>query len=80
LDEEVDMDGVRILGLGNMPGRACENASQMYSANLGALVEHFWNDEEKTFELNLDDEIMQGCLVTHNGEIQNQMIKDLRNA
>jgi len=80
LDEEVDINGVRILGLGNMPGRACENASQMYSANLGALVEHFWNDDDKVFELNLDDEIMQGCLVTHNGEIQNQMIKDLRNA
>ncbi len=80
LNEEVDVNGVRILGLGNLPGRACQNASQMYSANLGALVEHFWNDDEKAFELKLDDEIIQGCLVTHNGEIQNQMIKDLRNA
>jgi NAD(P) transhydrogenase subunit alpha len=76
LDQEVDLDGVRIVGLGNMPGRVSQNASQMYSANLSAMVEHFWNDEEKTFKLNLEDEIMAGCLVTHDGSVQSQMIKD----
>jgi NAD(P) transhydrogenase subunit alpha len=76
LDQEVDVNGVRIIGLGNMPGRVSQNASQMYSANLAAMVEHFWNDEEKTFKLNLEDEIMAGCLVTHEGSIQSQMIRD----
>jgi H+-translocating NAD(P) transhydrogenase subunit alpha len=76
VDEEVEVDGVRILGLGNLPGRTCENASQMYSANLVALVEHFWDKEDNVFTLNLEDEIMRGCLVTQNGEIQNTMIKE----
>lgn len=76
VDEEVDVNGVRILGLGNLPGRTCENASQMYSANLVALVEHFWDKEAKQFTLNLEDEIMRGCLVTQDGAIQNTMIKE----
>jgi H+-translocating NAD(P) transhydrogenase subunit alpha len=76
VDEIVDVKGVRIMGLGNLPGRTCENASQMYSANLTALVEHFWHKEDNLFTLNLEDEIMQGCLVTHQGDIQNTIIKE----
>jgi NAD(P) transhydrogenase subunit alpha len=76
VDEEVDINGVRILGLGNLPGRTCENASQMYSANLLALVDHFWDEEAKELKLDLEDEIMRGCLITQNGEIQNTMIKE----
>lgn len=77
VDQEVDLNGVRIIGLGNLPGRVSENASQMYSANLGALIEHFWNDESKGMVLNLDDEIMQGCLITHQGEICHEQIRDI---
>lgn len=76
VDEEVDINGVRILGLSNLPGRTCENASQMYSANLVALIEHFWDEEAKALKLNTEDEIMEGCLVTQDGALQAPMIKD----
>lgn len=79
VDMEIDVNGVTIIGLGNLPGRVSTNASQMYSANLGNLVGHFWDDEEKTFTLNFEDEIINGCVVTHEGEIHNEMIKNLRN-
>ena len=79
VDMEIDVNGVTIIGLGNLPGRVSTNASQMYSANLGNLVGHFWDDEEKTFVLNFEDEIINGCVVTHEGEIHNEMIKNLRN-
>lgn len=77
-DKEVDINGVNVIGLANLPGRVCANASQMYSANLAALVEHFWDDESKEMMLDLDDEIMAGALVTHEGEIRHEMIKGLR--
>jgi len=32
-------------------------------------VEHFWDKQSQPFVLNLDDEILRGCLVTHRGEI-----------
>jgi len=78
LDEEVDIDGVRILGLGNLPGRVAVHASQMYSNNLVNFIESFWNTEEKKLELKLDDEIIRGCLITHNGAIVNETIKNLK--
>ena len=75
VNEEVTTDnGVRILGLGNLPGRVSVNASQMYSANLHNLLEEYWNNESKTFTLNLEDEIIKGCLVTHGGKIVNPML------
>ena len=77
LDEEVDVGGVKIVGLGNLPGHVCANASQMYSSNLGALIEHFWDDDKKEMVLDLEDEIMQGCLITHQGEIVHEQIRDL---
>jgi NAD(P) transhydrogenase subunit alpha len=73
-DQEVDVNGVRIIGLANLPGRVAVNASQMFSANLFALVEAFWNAEEKRFSLNFEDDIIQGCVITHQGKIVNEMI------
>jgi NAD(P) transhydrogenase subunit alpha len=73
-DQEVDVNGVRIIGLANLPGRVAVNASQMFSANLFALVEAFWNAEEKRFSLNFEDDIIQGCVITHQGKIVNQVI------
>jgi NAD(P) transhydrogenase subunit alpha len=74
VDQEVDVDGVRIIGLGNLPGKVAVNASQMFSSNLYNLVEEFWNTEEKRFDLNFEDEIIKGCVITHQGEIVNEMI------
>lgn len=78
LDKEVDVDGVRVIGLANMPGHVAADASQMYSANVTALIDHFWDEENQTFELDIENEIIDGCLVTHDGEIRNEMIKGLR--
>jgi H+-translocating NAD(P) transhydrogenase subunit alpha len=80
VDKEVEVNGVRIIGLGNLPGRVAVHASQMYSANMSSFVETFWNKDEKKLILDWDDEIIQGCVITHEGEIRNEMIKKLRKA
>jgi NAD(P) transhydrogenase subunit alpha len=77
LGEEVDVNGVKVIGYGNMPGRVAFNASQMYSNNLGSFVDHFWDKEAKTFCLNMEDEILKGCLITHDGQIINETIRNL---
>lgn len=69
-----DRRGVKIVGLANLPGCVPVHASQMYSSNITALLEEFWDRETKTFRLNLDDEIIQGCLVTHSGRIVNEKL------
>jgi NAD(P) transhydrogenase subunit alpha len=74
IGREVDVNGVRIIGLTNLPGKVAVNASQMFSSNLYNLVEDSWKADEKRFELNFEDEIIKGCVITHGGKIVNEMI------
>ncbi len=76
--EEVIIHGVRVIGLTNMPGRVAANASQMYSANLHNLLLEYWNKESKQFDLDMEDEIIKGCVITHDGALVNEMIKKAR--
>jgi NAD(P) transhydrogenase subunit alpha len=73
-DQVIDRNGVKIVGIANLPGRVPLHASQVYAANLVALVEEFWDKKEKTFMLKLDDEIIKGCLVTHGGKVVNEKL------
>lgn len=73
--ETVVEQGVKVLGLRNVPGLAPTPASEMYSNNLGNLLEHFWDKDARAFRLKPEDELMKGCLITHNGEIVNETIK-----
>ena len=75
LNEEVVANGVRIIGLGNLPGRVAVHASQMYSSNLYNFIEHFWNKKESTFNLKLEDEIVKGALITHQGSVVNETLR-----
>lgn len=75
-DKEIKFEGVTVIGLANLPGRAAIDASQMYSANLRGLFEEYWNKDSKKFELQLDDQIIDGALITHEGKVRNQMIRE----
>lgn len=75
--EETMIQGVRIIGFENVPGRVAVHASQMYSRNLVNFILEYWDDEEKRMKLLLDDEIIKGCLVTHNHEIFSQTVKKI---
>ncbi len=77
LDEVVTTDnGVRICGLSNFEGRAPTHASQVFSANLGNFIEHFWDKEEKKFNFDLEDEILKGCVLTHDGKVVHERFQD----
>ena len=75
LNQVIEKNGVKIVGLANLPGRVPLSASKLYSTNLLGLIEEFWNKEAKNFVLKLDDEIIKGCLMTHNGQVCYQAVK-----
>lgn len=75
--EVVDVNGVKIIGLGNLPSEVAQNASEMFSANLFNLVDEFWDGEAKSFGLDLEDDILKSCVITHDGAIVNETIKNL---
>jgi len=69
LGKTVEKNGVKIIGMANMPARVALHASQMYSNNLTNFIDEFWNKEKKRFELKLEDDIIKSCLLTHSGKI-----------
>lgn len=77
-NEEVLVNGVRIVGLGNLPGRVAADASAMYSSNLVNFILHFWDKEKKEFLFELSNDILKGCVVTHDGAVVNEMVLSVR--
>ncbi|MCB2077719.1 MAG: NAD(P) transhydrogenase subunit alpha [Novosphingobium sp.] len=76
--ETVNVGGVTIIGEGNWSSFVARDASQMYSSNLFNLIDEYWDKETSSFGLNLEDEILKGCVITHGGTIVNETIKQLR--
>ena len=67
-DEVVDKNGVKLVGLSNLPGEVARNASDMLSANCTHLLEEFWNSDSKEFIFDPADEIVAGCVVSKDGK------------
>ena len=75
--ETVVINGVTVIGNGNWANVSAHDASHMYSSNLFNLVDEFWDPETNAVILNFEDDILQGCVVTHQGMIVNETIKRL---
>ena len=77
-DQTVDINGVSVIGMSNLPAQVCRDASQMYAANLVNLVTEYWDSEAKAFNLDMEDDILQGCVITHAGAMVNEAIQSIR--
>jgi NAD(P) transhydrogenase subunit alpha len=75
----IDLNGVKIVGNTNLPGELPYHSSQVYSSNIFNLIDEFWNEEEKQFNLDITDEILSICLVSHEKEYINKTIKEIMN-
>ncbi len=66
--EVVEVDGVKIIGHYNVPGRLGTDASALYAKNLLNFLTPLV-DKEKGLQINWEDEIIQGTLLTRDGAI-----------
>jgi len=66
---------VTIIGEPNLPSLVATNASEVYSKNLLALLDHI--SKEGKIELDLEDEIVKGSLLCYNGEVVHERTKAL---
>ena len=78
MDEEVQANGVLVLGPANLPATAPLHASQMYSRNVAALLQHFVKDGQ--LNLDFEDEITRESVVTHGGQIVHERVRALAGA
>ena len=66
---------VTIIGEPNLPSLVPTHASEVYSKNILALLLHI--GKQGKVELNLEDEITKGALITFNKEVINARTKEL---
>lgn len=66
---------VTIIGETNLPSMVPTHSSEMYSKNILSLIQHI--GKEGKIDLKLEDEIVRGCLLSRNGEVINDRIKEL---
>lgn len=76
VNEIVESHGVKIVGYKFLPERVCKDASSMLASNFVNLITHFWDKENQTFDYS-DDEILNGCLVTKDGVLVNERLKEV---
>lgn len=72
----VTENGVTIMSGDMLEREVPFDASKMLSGNISAFLTHFYNKESKELEINLEDEIMSGCLLTKDGEIIHERFKN----
>lgn len=70
VNQIVEVDDVQLVGFANLPAKVVTHASEMYSANLFHYFEEFFNTDTREFNLNLDNEIAQASVVTHEGQVR----------
>jgi NAD(P) transhydrogenase subunit alpha len=72
----VEVEGVRVIGFANMPGRVAASASLLYAKNLVTFLETMVNKDTKTLGLNLDDELIRATMLTHDGVVVHPNFSD----
>ena len=72
--EVVHTGGVTILAPLNVPATMPFHASLLFSRNLTAFIQAFTKD--KAFQLDLNDDIQQGALITHDGDVRHARTLD----
>ncbi len=67
--EVVDVNGVKIVGHLNMPGRIAASASPLYAKNLYNFFETMVDKSAKALAVKWDDELVKATLLTRDGTI-----------
>jgi NAD(P) transhydrogenase subunit alpha len=67
--EVVSIDGVKIVGFANVPGRLAASASALYAKNLLTFLEIMIDKKTKALALDWDDEILKATALTRDGKV-----------
>jgi NAD(P) transhydrogenase subunit alpha len=67
--------GVTLVGESNLPSLLSVNASQLYATNISTLLLHLATKDG--FNLDLEEEITKGVLITHQGQLVHEFTKSI---
>ena len=66
-DQTIRIEGVTIIGFTDLPSRLPTQASRLYANNIANLITDMTPQKDGALVIDLDDQVVRGCLVTHQG-------------
>ena len=75
--QEIEFEGVTIIGDPLLPSRVARDASQMLASNFVSLLTRVLDAETKQLKNPEEDEILASVLLTHGGQIRDERIAKL---
>ena len=70
----VEKEGVILVGHANVPSRIATDATAMYAKNLFNFIEPMVDSENKALNINWEDEIICGSLISREGSVVHPML------
>ncbi len=74
--EIVEVDGVKIMGHRNVPGRLADDASSLYAKNLLNFITPLVDKETGALTIDWEDEIITGTLISKDGQVVHPALKE----
>ena len=78
--EIATVEGVKVLGYANVPGRVAASASALYAKNLYAFLETMVDKDSKEFRVDPEDELVKATMLTHEGKVIHPNFAEAANA
>ena len=73
LDSVVDINGVTVIGLGNLPSKVAAHASEMFSSNLVHFIDELRVEDSGEIRLDPDNEVVEACVLTRDGQVVKEL-------
>ena len=70
IGEIVYHNNVKIVGYANVPGRVAKDSSALYAKNIFNFISLLVDKDKKNIFFDLDDEILNSVLLTHQGNLR----------
>ncbi len=68
-EKVVSKNGVKIVGYTDFPSRMATQSSTLYATNIRHMLSDLTPEKDGSANINLEDDVIRGALVTHEGEI-----------
>ena len=75
VDEIVEVDGVKIVGISNLASKVAGHASYALSNNFNNWLLEFYDEESKNIRFDFEDEIISSSVLVFDGKVKNERFK-----
>ena len=75
VDEIIERNGVKIIGISNLASRVSSHASLALSNNYNNWIIDFFDKDSLSINFDFEDEIIQSSVLVYDGKIMNERFK-----